>query len=382
MTVQASRVRRVHGGRRLRWGLALWIALWVSLFADSAAGSASRSVLVVPSAYPTIQAAVDAAKPGDTIKVLPGTYVEQVTIHKALEIRGAGRGVTIIRAPRTLVPGRDGTNSIVEIFGRASVGLARLTVRGPGSGTCDHGALGSGIRVLGGAHLNLDRSGVVQITDTPTAPCFHSGNGILVGNFPVGTGSATIRHSFIGGYQGAGIVVLNEGSTARILHNVVQGPGFSAGVSTDGIELVVGASGNVSHNVVSGNVCVRGDPDCGRNFFEQLQHAGIVGGVAGKRTVISRNVVRHNQVGIYAAEAASIWRNVAVDNGYFGMALQDGFFRLTHDRVSGGHGGVAVIAAFADTVAVLRHITITRTAGAPVQRIACCGFTARTIGWP
>ena len=104
--------------------------------------------------------------------------------------------------------------------------------------------------------------------------------------------------------------------------------------------------------------------------------------MAGKRTVIAHNVVRHNQVGIYAAEAAFLWRNVAVDNGYFGMALQDGLFRLTHDRVRGGHGGVAVIAASADAVAVLRHVTIRRTAGAAVQRIECCGFTARTIGWP
>ena len=38
--------------------------------------------------FTTIQSAVDAAKPGDTIRVCAGTYVEQVSISKSLTIRG------------------------------------------------------------------------------------------------------------------------------------------------------------------------------------------------------------------------------------------------------------------------------------------------------
>ncbi len=54
--------------------------------------------------FSSIQAAVDAAHDGDTIKVAPGTYAEQVMIDgKSVTIRGAGNG-TIIRpsAPATL----------------------------------------------------------------------------------------------------------------------------------------------------------------------------------------------------------------------------------------------------------------------------------------
>ena len=62
------------------------------------------------------------------------------------------------------------------------------------------------------------------------------------------------------------------------------------------------------------------------------------------------------------------------------MALQDGSITAKHDRISGGAGGVAVIAAFADTLAVLDHVKIAGTSGLPVQEFECCGFTATTIG--
>ncbi|MFJ8013644.1 nitrous oxide reductase family maturation protein NosD [Streptomyces sp. NPDC096339] len=48
----------------------------------------------------SIQAAVDAAKPGDSITVLPGTYRENVLITKRLTLRGWGRQ-TVIKPPAT-----------------------------------------------------------------------------------------------------------------------------------------------------------------------------------------------------------------------------------------------------------------------------------------
>jgi Right handed beta helix region len=345
----------------------------------AAAPSVSRGPLVVPTAYPTIQSAVDAAKAGDRIKVLAGTYVEQVTIAKNLEITGAGAGATIIRAPATLVAGQDGGNSIVEIYGGAAVAISNITVSGPGSGTCASGALGAGIRVLGGGHLDLGFARVTHIRDTPIAPCFHSAVAVLVGDFPVGTGSATVHHSVVDDYQGAGFVILNEGSTATISYDVVTGA-VAPGLSTDGIGFVLGATGTVSHNVVSGNRCAPGDPDCGPDFFSQFQHIGISGG--GQGTVISDNLVFGNQIGIYASDTAVLDRNILLNNSYFGLALQDGSFRVSHDSIFGGTGGVAVIASSVDTQAVLDHVKIAGTSGAPVQKFECCGFTATTAGGP
>jgi hypothetical protein len=52
--------------------------------------------ITVPTDFPTIQAAINASNPGDTIKVLPGTYTEQLTISKNLTIIGSGAKSTIV----------------------------------------------------------------------------------------------------------------------------------------------------------------------------------------------------------------------------------------------------------------------------------------------
>ena len=98
--------------------------------------------------------------------------------------------------------------------------------------------------------------------------------------------------------------------------------------------------------------------------------------------MISNNVLQGNQVGIYVVDTAEISHNVIIDNHYFGMALQDGSFEVSHDQISGGFGAIAVIAAFADAEAVLDHERIGATSGAPVQTFQCCSFTATVVGRP
>jgi parallel beta-helix repeat protein len=68
--------------------------------AGAAVSSASAKTLVVgndptqckDAQYPTINSAVVAAQPGDTVKVCPGTYTELVVVNKPLEIVGARKG--------------------------------------------------------------------------------------------------------------------------------------------------------------------------------------------------------------------------------------------------------------------------------------------------
>ena len=49
-------------------------------------------------AFKSVQEAVNAAAPGDTILICPGTYDEQVVVTKSnLTIRGAGAGLTVLR---------------------------------------------------------------------------------------------------------------------------------------------------------------------------------------------------------------------------------------------------------------------------------------------
>jgi len=78
-----------------------WVPLIiiVLLIAVTAAGAATRTV---PGQYPTIQAAVDAAAPGDTIVIAAGVYSEHVLVNTdSITIRGVNRDTVIIDATQT-----------------------------------------------------------------------------------------------------------------------------------------------------------------------------------------------------------------------------------------------------------------------------------------
>ena len=360
-------------------------AVAFSPVAHGVSGQATRpgtSSLVVPTQFPTIQSAIDAAAPGDIVQVLAGSYTEQLQISKPLTIVGAGMDSTVIRAPSSLKRNKLHETSIVEIFDGAAVSMSRLTVAGPGSGTCKKGALGSGIRVRGEAHLDLSFAAVRDIHDSPFAGCFHSANGILVGDVPAPTASLNIHHSEVTNYQGAGIVVLGFGSTATITHNTITGPGMAGGVATDGIEFPVGSVGTISHNIVSGNVCPPTDASCGPDWFTQFQHAGIVAGGWGPGTVVSSNLVFGNQVGLLLGESDEISDNRMVDNAFFGLGLFDGTFLIDGAQISGGDGGVWVIADSANSTVVLDDVTFSGLSGPEIQKVECCGFTATVTSVP
>jgi hypothetical protein len=74
-------------------------------FSLPASSTADRTVTV--SSGESIQAAIDAAKPGTTIEIAPGTYHESLIIKKdGIEIVGAGRKLTKIVPPDPLVEGQ------------------------------------------------------------------------------------------------------------------------------------------------------------------------------------------------------------------------------------------------------------------------------------
>src|SRR3954454_4857828 len=53
-------------------------------------------------AYTTVQSAVDAAGASDIVLICPGTYTEQVTVQKDLDLAGTSETGVVIKAPAAL----------------------------------------------------------------------------------------------------------------------------------------------------------------------------------------------------------------------------------------------------------------------------------------
>jgi len=129
----AQTVPKGGGGNQakgLRLALAALVAVVLAILlwppSGAAARPASPAVLIVgPGYYPTIQAAVNAAKPGDWVLIEPGVYYEAVRVTTPdLHIRGLNRNTVIVdgsRSPR-------GSNGI-EIYKADDVWVENLTVR-------------------------------------------------------------------------------------------------------------------------------------------------------------------------------------------------------------------------------------------------------------
>ncbi len=82
----------------------------------------AATTIRVPHDYSTIQAAVDAASPGDSILVASGTYIENVKVNKPVAISGESSSPVVVQA----------ANPEDDVFAitAGNVSLANLTVAG------------------------------------------------------------------------------------------------------------------------------------------------------------------------------------------------------------------------------------------------------------
>jgi hypothetical protein len=98
--------------------------------------------------------------------------------------------------------------------------------------------------------------------------------------------------------------------------------------------------------------------------------------------VVSSNLVFGNQVGLLLGESDEISDNRMVDNAFFGLGLFDGTFLIDGAQISGGGGGVWVIADSANSTVVLDDVTFSGLSGPEIQKVECCGFTATVTSVP
>src|SRR3954471_21351803 len=241
-----------------------------------------------PSAqFTSIQAAVTAAAPGDTIRVWAGIYSEQVRVRAGkdgLKLFSTPKNAAVIKAP----PAMTDPGDIVYVEGARDVSIDRFVISGPlpDSQFCSTFTR-TGVRVGKGGSASLADNYITEIRSaSPALRGCQNGVGVLVGRrFEGEIGQATLRDDVIDRYQKAGVVVDNAGSYAEISQTRIQGDGPNPTIAQNGIQVSRGADADVFKNIVTDNVYSPGtDSSSGVIVFE-------TSGLAIKDNYIARNDV-------------------------------------------------------------------------------------------
>ena len=205
--------------------------------------------------YTTIQAAVNAARSGDTIQVCPGVYREQIRIAKPLTVVGVeyqGQSQVLIQpngvtANSTSLFNGTPAAAIVLVDTTARVTLENLTVDGANNNlnACSPFLVGIFYRNASGT---VDGSAVRNIVSA-TAGC-QNGYAIFAQSGNGGRSNLTVTDSSVHDYDKAGIQGNEIGTTLNALNNAVTGRGSVGDVAQNGIQIGFGAGGRIEGNSV------------------------------------------------------------------------------------------------------------------------------------
>lgn len=272
---------------------------------------ALAATIVVDPPPASIQAAVDAANPGDVVQLAAGTYVQEVkVVSKSLTIQGAGRDLTIIRAPDATIRLNQsfvfGSTwwTILLVDNQAApatqtVTIADLTVDGsnqqdtlipPIYGSSDR-FVGIGFHQAGGTVRN------VRVTSMRQSANFNelAGTGIVNASSTVAV-SFDVEDSLVDFYQRGGIDFRGATLTANVSGTTVdRGYVLTPNTSTatpNGIQYSLGAGGSVTGSAVNRNVSTVAD----------VVATGVILFSAGSVSVAG-NTFDGNDVGLYALQA-------------------------------------------------------------------------------
>ena len=206
-------------------------------------------------------------------------------------------------------------------------------------------------------------------------------NAILIGAppfFPSGpqVGHATLTKIFVTDYQNHGVFAIGLNTTLTMAYNKITSSNPNA-LATIGILFGFGATGTITNNEVSKNIC--NIPDiCGPDFLNQFQAFGIVADSSGNGSVISNNYISKNDGGIALVGESGcclVEKNKLQDNRFFGITVVDGDHTIANTKILGGKVGAAAIAFSANTTATLDQVKIVGTE-IPIQALSSGNLTA------
>jgi hypothetical protein len=281
----------------------------------------SGETRLVPSEYPTIQAAVDAAGPGDLVLIDRGVYRETVDVATpGITIRGVDRNEVIIDGEFERANG-------VQVLFTDGVVVENLT-------SMNHtvnGFFWNGARGFRGSYLTAVNNGDYGIY------AFDSGDGVFEHSYASGSPDASfyigqcnpceaVITNSIGEYSGLGYSGTNASTDIYIINNVFRYNGAGVAPNTLDSELLPPAM-NV---VVAGNLIHD-------NGYEDFPHKNaqwttqgngiVVAGVAD--SIITKNrIFNHplNGIQLTVSIDANVWMNAGneiVGNEVAGSGLAD-----------------------------------------------------------
>jgi|GEM_PF-6497539 len=199
----------------------------------------------------TLQNAVNIVAAGDVLKVLSGTYTEQVEIAKTLTLCNASSTHPVLQSPVTLTKyfATSANNfPILYVHDAASVVVRNFTVDGAGRGNGNYRFMGIGYFNAGGT---IDSCLVKDVRETPINGDQH-GNAIYAYVNNATPRTLNVTNCTVNGFQKNGITTNGTGMTGIITNNVVTGAGAINFNAQNGIQIGFGATGTVSGNNVTG----------------------------------------------------------------------------------------------------------------------------------
>ena len=300
-----------NSDRRLCKIIALLLLLFLTFITASApfhVAKANPSTLHVPQDFTTIQEAINAANPGDTIQVSGGrTYSENLIITKSLNLEGASPTNTIIDG--------SGLGSGINITSANDIFISGFTVKNTGQ-------VDSGILIDSSTNTTL--SGNVIVTSSAT-------DGVEI----INSDSSTVRNntltgnlygvSIFGGFgnliQGndvtgnsAGDIYISTSSGNKVADNIIR-------VSQNGLQLWNGAVGNiVARNLIANNtshgVFLWNSPSAGNLFIDNRiefnRYDSNTEGVNIQNSTLNRfyhNSIQTNSIQVFGSTPPDITSN-------------------------------------------------------------------------
>ncbi len=212
-----------------------------------AVGSADAATIRVPADAATIQQAIAAAAPGDTVLVAPGTYIENLTF--------LGKAITVVSESGPAVTVIDG-NWAGPVVGFAEGEQRTAVLRGF---TVQHGASsfgGGGVFIQNSSPTIADNWIVSNGACTGAGVYSSFGSPLIQGNRIVGN----FLYGCTGGF-GLGVYIAGD-SAAELIGNTISdnnGPAHGGGVTLFAAGRAVLRSNVIARNVTSGfSPCTQG----------------------------------------------------------------------------------------------------------------------------